>query len=185
MLFVILRAKLTNILYICRLPVRNLAQNSMMAWAMPAQVNSPDQSEQEVNIMTMTDPNQIYFRKRIRVLSAIGPYLRETQCTFDCFFFDCLSVCIDPNVAPENREFLGWWLEMKLIDDECEYHYSLGVYNSQGQWIESEIPAQHKEEVIQSLHSFYEKLAPCMCEKLELKLKPSAVLDETQVLSAA
>lgn len=131
------------------------------------------------------DPNLIYFRKRIRILNAIGPYLREDHCQPTRFYFDCFSVCIDAEVEPEVREFHGWWLEMELVGDTFEYHYKFGRYNTAGEWVVKAIPKAHEQEVTVSLNQFYEKLLMCLTEQLQFNLKPSSILAKTLVLSAA
>lgn len=132
-----------------------------------------------------TDHNKIYFRKRVRVFNAIGPYLREMQCEPTSYFFDCLTVCVDTKEEPEKRQFFGWWMEMKIVDDVCEYDYQFGLYDEAGEWQKQRIPTSHKEAVTASLTKFYEKLSPCLHEKLALPIKPSPVLAKSRILSAA
>lgn len=132
-----------------------------------------------------TDPNLIYFRKRIRILNALGPYLREHNCQPTHFYFDCFSICIDANAEPEERQFYGWWLEMDLVDNTFEYHYQFGTYNKAGEWIVTPIPKAFQQDVTQSLNAFYEKLSVCLTEQLHFNLKPSSILAKTLILSAA
>jgi len=132
-----------------------------------------------------TDPNLIYFRKRIRILNALGPYLREHNCQPTSFYFDCFSVCIDANIEPAEREFYGWWLEMTLEGDTFEYQYQFGTYNKAGEWIITPIPKTLKNDVTASLNVFYEKLSVCLTEQLSFNLKPSSILAKTLILSAA
>lgn len=132
-----------------------------------------------------TDHNKIFFRKRVRVFNAIGPYLRELQCQPECFFFDCLTVCVDIKAEPETRQFFGWWMEMTVVDDVCEYDYHFGLYNDKGIWQQQRIPAEFKQQVSDSLTKFYEKLSPCLQDKLGLPIKPSPVLAKSLILSAA
>ena len=132
-----------------------------------------------------TDPNLIYFRKRIRILNALGPYLRAEYCQPTAFYFDCFSVCIDANPEPEAREFYGWWLETQLVGNTFEYHYQFGVYNKAGDWVETAIPTEFQHEVSQSLDGFYEKLSMCLTDQLNFSLKPAAILAKKLILSAA
>jgi len=131
------------------------------------------------------DPNLLYFRKRIRILNALGPYLREHHCQPCYFYFDCFSVCIDAEVEPEYREFYGWWLETQLVGDTLEYHYQFGIYNKAGDWVAAPIPKLFQQDVSLSLNQFYEKLSMCLTEQLDFSLKPSAILAKTLILSAA
>lgn len=132
-----------------------------------------------------TDPNLIYFRKRIRILNALGPYLREHNCQPTCFYFDCFSVCIDVDAEPEERQFYGWWLEMELVGNTFEYRYQFGTYNKAGEWIITPIPKTFQQNVGHSLKVFYEKLSVCLTAQLRFNLKPSSILAKTLILSAA
>jgi len=134
---------------------------------------------------TSTDPNHVFFRKRIRILNALGPYLRENESNPEAFMFDCLTICVDAEVEPEKREFYGWWLKMDLIGDVCEYHYQFGLFNEQGNWQQKAVPKPYRDEVVKSLNTFYEILSPCLQDKLALQLKPSAILAKALILSAA
>jgi len=131
------------------------------------------------------DPDLIYFRKRIRILNALGPYLREHRCQPTDFYFDCFSICVDAKVEPEFREFYGWWLEMELVSGAFEYHYQFGVYNKLGEWVAVPIPEAYQHDVTVSLNQFYEKLSVCLTDQLTLSLKPSLILAKTLILSAA
>lgn len=133
----------------------------------------------------LTDPNLIYFRKRIRILNALGPYLREHNCQPTSFYFDCFSVCIDTEIEPAQREFHGWWLEMELVGETFEYHYQFGMYNKSGAWVAEPIPKSYQHDVTRSLNQFYEKLSVCLTEQLKFNLKPSSILAKTLILSAA
>ena len=131
------------------------------------------------------DPNELRFRKRIRVLSALGPYLREPKCHPGSFYFDCLTCCIDADVDADKRQFYGWWLQLEVVDGIGEYHYQFGCYDAAGCWCSTAIPSQLRADVELSLHVFYDKLFPCLRDELALQLKPSAVLAKALVLSAA
>jgi len=145
----------------------------------------PNLVEREHPMPVPTDHNKIFFRKRIRVFNAIGPYLRELQCQPEYFFFDCFTVCVDITAEPETRQFFGWWMEMTVTDDVCEYDYHFGLYNDKGIWQQKRIPAKFKQQVSNSLTKFYEKLSPCLQDKLALPIKPSPVLAKSLILSAA
>lgn len=132
-----------------------------------------------------TDHNKIFFRKRIRVFNAIGPYLRELQCQPESFIFDCLTVCIDAKKEPAERQFFGWQMEMKVVNDICEYNYKFGLYDEKGIWQKQRIPSEYRDAVSASLTKFYEKLSPCLKDQLGLPIKPSSVLAKSLILSAA
>ncbi|MFT5879232.1 MAG: sigma factor-binding protein Crl [Moritella sp.] len=134
---------------------------------------------------TSTDTNYVFFRKRIRILNALGPYLRENESKPEVFMFDCLTICVDAGVEPAKREFYGWWLKMDLVGDVCEYHYQFGLFNEQGHWQKKAVPKQYRDDVVKSLNKFYEVLSPCLQDKLALQLKPSAILAKALILSAA
>lgn len=131
------------------------------------------------------DPSLIYFRKRIRIFTALGPYLRENNCQPKHFYFDCLSICINAEVEPELREFYGWWLEIELLDETFEYHYQFGMYNKVGDWLAMPIPKKLQRDVELTLCQFYQKLSVCLTEQLRSNLIPSATLAKTLILSAA
>jgi len=123
--------------------------------------------------------------KWVKQLAAIGPYLRENRSREGEYFFDCLAVCLSARKAPEQREFYGWWFELKQQQDGMVYHYQFGVFDSNSQWLQHDIPAKHKPEVERTLQEFFEKLLPLVNSELGLGLAPADELDEKFHLSAA
>ena len=105
--------------------------------------------------------------------AALGPYIREGQCSDDHFFFDCLAVCINMQSAPEKREFWGWWVDLNAEETRYTYSYSLGMYDKEGHWKEKKIG---DEEVISklenSLRAFHQRLRAYI-ESLEMTLEPA------------
>lgn len=110
--------------------------------------------------------------KLLKHFNRLGPYLRESQCQDDLFFFDCLAICVNAKTAPEKREFWGWWLELRRELDGFVYHYKLGMFDKAGNWQQIEI---NKSNIIKSLketlQEFYKRLGDSL-NTLELTLTP-------------
>ncbi|MGL5597267.1 MAG: sigma factor-binding protein Crl [Aeromonas sp.] len=113
-------------------------------------------------------PERVTYPRLLRQFAALGPYLREDLCQEGRYRFDCLSVCISAKLAPDKREFWGWWLELEQVDRHFRYHYQLGFYHANGQWLNKPIPKKHQAEVVRTLHHFYqlinEKLTSLECQ---------------------
>lgn len=131
------------------------------------------------------ESNGLSHLKWVKQLAAIGPYLRADRSHEGEYFFDCLAVCLSAKKSPENREFYGWWFQLKQHQDTLVYNYWLGVFDSDSRWHERDIPAKHQPEVERTLHEFFEKLLPLVQSELELPLLPADELDEKYHLSAA
>ncbi|MGO1245897.1 MAG: sigma factor-binding protein Crl [Oceanisphaera sp.] len=124
-------------------------------------------------------------RKLVRILTAIGPYLRELKSSESQYFFDCLAVCVSAKAAPNEREFWGWWLTLDTQDGQhFEFHYQFGFFDIEGEWQGRALPKKHQAEVTRTLRDFYAKLAACL-ESLSLTISPSATLEKDHVLSLA
>ena len=106
----------------------------------------------------------------------IGPYLRQNKSSEESYFFDCLSVCVDADKAPDKREFWGWWFELSVIKSGFEYVYEFGKYDKKGHWTQEEVPKDVKDEVQKTLEVFYAKLTAFLDESTELKLVPNALI---------
>lgn len=74
-------------------------------------------------------------RQLLKEFMSIGPYLREGQCEPGRYFFDCLAHCLNLNVAPELREFWGWWLVLEMREDGLTCHSEVGLYSRDGIWL--------------------------------------------------
>ncbi|WP_338803290.1 sigma factor-binding protein Crl [Xenorhabdus griffiniae] len=133
----------------------------------------------------MTLPASYSKNRLLKRFSALGPYVRELKCQNGYFFFDCLAVCVSAKVAPEKREFWGWWLELEEQDQGFVYHYQIGLFDKQGEWnamnIKKKADLEHLESMLQAFH----KRLVDSCETLKLTLIPSenTVTLQTQVIA--
>lgn len=99
----------------------------------------------------------------LKMFASLGPYLRESKCQQEGFFFDCLAVCANTKPAPDVREFWGWWSELSAKDDHFVYQYWFGLFNKQGEW--KCIPCKNdtiKQQVEANLSCFYQRLEAVM-----------------------
>ncbi|WP_432453729.1 MULTISPECIES: sigma factor-binding protein Crl [unclassified Agarivorans] len=116
--------------------------------------------------------------------TAMGPYYRKEHSVKEQYFFDCLASCVSAKPAAEEREFFGWWLELRLVDSGFEYHYWYGLYDKQGEWQEMSIPQKNLQEVQQSLDVFYQKLVTQL-DKFSITLSAAPSLSPNLTLPAA
>jgi sigma factor-binding protein Crl len=128
-------------------------------------------------IMTQEIKKPTYHRL-LSSFKAIGPYLREDKSEQGRYFFDCLSVCVDDNKAPETREFWGWWMELSA--SECGYcaSYQYGRYNVEGLWVGVKLHAVNIEEVERTRRVFHEKLTMMLNKDFAINIE----LDENELL---
>ena len=93
-----------------------------------------------------------------KLFTDLGPYFRKLQSTQESFFFDCLEICVDPEKAPEEREFYGWWLV--VTQNETGYHYQRadGLYDLCGNWIEKSVSAEQQKQLDKSFQLFIKRL---------------------------
>lgn len=116
--------------------------------------------------------------KLIKKFIGLGPYIRESQCEGDSFFFDCLAVCVNAKPAPEKREFWGWWLTLDTQDDQLIYAYQFGLFDKEGQWQVTPLCDPETDAKVQkTLHDFHKRLKDLLVT-LEVALVPSEALSE-------
>lgn len=104
-------------------------------------------------------------------LRAIGPYLRDGQCREGFYLFDCLSVCVDDEKSPEQREFWGWWLELEQIESGFRAKYHLGKYDVNGDWVKDTLTDEVLNDVDKSHQVFHQKLTDTLSKKFELNVE--------------
>ncbi|MEQ4922959.1 sigma factor-binding protein Crl [Proteus hauseri] len=116
--------------------------------------------------------------KLLKRFAKIGPYIREQQCKDSQFFFDCLAVCVNKKVAPEKREFWGWWMELKRNNEQLVYYYQVGLFDKNGDWINQTI---NKNDVTESINEtlirFHGFLQAAVTE-LEMSLLPDEKMNK-------
>lgn len=120
------------------------------------------------------------YHRLMSAFKAVGPYLREEKSESGLFFFDCLSVCVNDQKAPEKREFWGWWAVITEVDEStyrASYYY--GRYDVEGHWIEESLTSSNKEEVERTREVFHQKLSAMLNKNFSLNLEqhePNLVL---------
>ncbi|MBW5407545.1 sigma factor-binding protein Crl [Morganella morganii] len=115
-----------------------------------------------------------YTRGRLlRCFTALGPYIREQQCLEGQYFFDCLAVCVNAGVAPEKREFFGWWLILTPQETGFVSEYHTGVFDKKGLWQKKNLSDNGiRDAVSKTLTDFYPRLQAVL-QELGLSLTPS------------
>lgn len=111
------------------------------------------------------------YHRLLSSFKAIGPYLREDKCQNDCYFFDCLSVCVNDQKAPEKREFWGWWMVLTAKDGTYRAVYKYGRYDVNGDWVEDQPKAAGQEEVERTRLVFHEKLQTMLDKDFSIQIE--------------
>ncbi len=127
---------------------------------------------------------RVTYKRLLRQFAAIGPYLREDLCEEGRYRFDCLSVCVSAKPAPDKREFWGWWLVLEQDDHSFSYHYQVGFYNADGEWLDKPLPKKHQVEVERTLNHFY-KLISDKLHQLGCQLAPAEQVTNELTVTAA
>ncbi|PHS87870.1 sigma factor-binding protein Crl [Aeromonas dhakensis] len=127
---------------------------------------------------------RVTYKRLLRQFAAIGPYLREDLCEEGRYRFDCLSVCVSAKPAPDKREFWGWWLVLEQDDHNFSYHYQVGFYNADGEWLDKPLPKKHQVEVERTLNHFY-KLISDKLHQLGCQLAPAEQVTNELTVTAA
>lgn len=114
----------------------------------------------------------------------LGPYIRESQCKGNSYFFDCLTVCANSKPSPEKREFWGWWMDLEANEEGFTYQIQIGLYDKAGEWQAKTIKdAETQKEIERNLTEFLQKLQNYLTT-LKLSFQPvdansAKVLDKT------
>lgn len=111
--------------------------------------------------------------KLMKKFGGLGPYIREEQCNDGHYFFDCLAVCVNAKIAPEKREFWGWWMELEGQENYFTYTCQYGLFDKEGNWqvMIFKDPAV-TEQVTKTQHDFYQRLHETLT-MLDLDLRPA------------
>ena len=121
----------------------------------------------------MTEPvKKIPSRGRLfKLFTDLGPYFRKQFSTESLFFFDCLEVCVDSEKEPEEREFYGWWINLKKDDSAFIYERFDGIYNTEGEWVVESLNKENKAQTDKSFKLFVDRLASLIDTETGLQLK--------------
>lgn len=95
----------------------------------------------------------------------------------------CRSVSA-PSLRRTSGSFWGWWLVLEQDDHHFRYHYQLGFYNADGEWLDKPIPKKHQVEVERTLNRFY-KLISDKLTALECQLAPADQVTNELTVTAA
>ncbi|GHZ53133.1 transcriptional regulator Crl family protein [Vibrio cholerae] len=109
----------------------------------------------------------------LSTLKAMGPYLREGQCSERFYLFDCLASCVNDKKSPEKREFWGWWMELTQNEQEMSAFYHIGRYTLAGDWVAEAIPESAQAEVNHTQAEFHKKLVKTLRERFEISVTVS------------
>jgi sigma factor-binding protein Crl len=109
----------------------------------------------------------------MKAFVGLGPYIRESQCKGNCYFFDCLAVCVNSKPAPDKREFWGWWMDIEADEAGFTYQTQIGMYNKAGDWqVKAIKQAEIKQEIDTNLTEFLQKMEKYLAT-IELTFRPA------------
>ncbi|SFC87185.1 Curlin genes transcriptional activatory protein [Pragia fontium] len=104
-------------------------------------------------------PNGHPRSRLLKEFVSLGPYIRESQCKGNHYFFDCLTVCVSSKPSPEKREFWGWWMDIEADEQGFTYRTQIGLYDKAGDWQVKPIKdADVQKEIDENLKEFQQKL---------------------------
>ena len=120
----------------------------------------------------MTEPvKKIPSRGRLfKLFTDLGPYFRKQYSTESLFFFDCLEICIDAEKEPEQREFYGWWINLRKNDSAFNYERFDGMYNIEGEWKVARLSKENKKQTDKSFKLFIDRLEALIVSETGLEL---------------
>jgi sigma factor-binding protein Crl len=117
----------------------------------------------------------------IKLFTDLGPYFRKLKSTESVFFFDCLEVCVDPEIAPEQREFYGWWLVVSKEENAFYYQRFDGLYNLAGTWVAESLCKKDIVQIDNSFALFIQRLQALIEIETGIKLEPQKQAELTEV----
>ncbi|AKJ42802.1 sigma factor-binding protein Crl [Pragia fontium] len=104
-------------------------------------------------------PNGHPRSRLLKEFVSLGPYIRESQCKGNHYFFDCLAVCVSSKPSPEKREFWGWWMDIEADEQGFTYRTQAGLYDKAGDWqVKTIKDADVQKEIDENLKEFLLKL---------------------------
>lgn len=114
-----------------------------------------------------------------KLFTDLGPYFRKLQSSENSFFFDCLEVCKNAEIEPEEREFYGWWLVVTLNENDFSYERFDGFYNLEGDWVVKSVKKKDKKQLDDSFNLFITRFENLIELETGLKLiELQAILTE-------
>lgn len=88
-------------------------------------------------------------------------------------------------LAPEKREFWGWWIELVPAEDHFTYVYQFGLFNKEGNWKAEKIKDPEIQEKLETtLRGFHKRLAE-MLTSIEMRLEPAQHFSEQPIKLSA
>lgn len=117
-------------------------------------------------------PNGHSVSRLMKAFIGLGPYIRESQCKGNRYFFDCLAVCVSSKPSPEKREFWGWWIDIEADEEGFVFYCQTGLFDKLGDWQPKAIKnAEIQKEIDENLQAFKQKLQNYLTS-LQLTFRP-------------